>query len=190
MCRNLFLGLFLGCSSVFGATLTSCIGEDDPIVVKDVVGVGDRVPAFSVTLSDGRVFDSQSNDSTLKIIVFFDTECKDCQQFLPELQVVVDTLRKHNNQWQGVSVQYCAIAREQSTEAVQAYWEEKGFSIPFVAQGNRELYHKFARAVVPRVYVVGRDGRIVMKYDDNPVPTRRDLGYALNAALIDWSDVK
>lgn len=170
--------------------MLSCIGEDEPIVVKDVVDVGDRVPAFSVTLSDGSVFDSQTGDSTLKIIAFFDTECKDCQSFLPELQVVVDALRKKNNRWHGVSVQYCAIAREQTAAVVQAYWKENGLSIPFVAQGNRELYHKFARSVVPRVYVVGRNGRIVMKFDDNPVPTRHDLGYALNAATIDWSSVQ
>lgn len=165
------------------ASVVSCIGEDEPNQPVEVVQVGDRVPEFEVLLSDGRRFSTKTLGEGVKIIVFFDTGCSDCQAFLPEYQAFVDELRLQDDKMEGVSVQYCALARDESMASVKDYWVKHGLTLPYYASGSRNLYHRFARAVVPRVYVVNSRGVVRAKLTDNPVPTREVLRQAVKAAV-------
>lgn len=171
--------LFVACASV-----VSCVGEDEPNQPVELVQVGDKVPDFEVLLSDGSLFSSNSSGDGVKIIAFFDTECGDCQKFLPEYQSFVDELRAKGNKLDGALVCYCALARDESVASVEEYWRKHDFTLPFYASGNRVLYHRFARAVVPRVYVVNSRGVIMAKFTDNPVPTRDVLRREVKAAAL------
>ena len=84
------------------ASVVSCIGEDEPNQPVEVVQVGDKVPEFEVLLSDGRRFSTKTLGEGVKIIVFFDTGCSDCQAFLPEYQAFVDELRLQDDKMEGV----------------------------------------------------------------------------------------
>ena len=82
--KNLLNSLFviLLCS-VAGICVVSCIGENESSQQVELVQVGDRVPGFEVLLSDGSTFSTRTLSDDVKVIVFFDTECADCQKFLP-----------------------------------------------------------------------------------------------------------
>lgn len=71
--------------------LVACVvDEHEDKAVPDessIVRVGDRLPVFSVEVTDGSehsVFNSNSLEGTT-VIVFFNTSCQDCQRELPEL---------------------------------------------------------------------------------------------------------
>jgi hypothetical protein len=170
--------MFLG---ILGSLLgfSSCIGEDLPTEQKEVVSVGDRVPDFEVMLSDGSRFSSRSGNGEIKMIAFFDTDCSDCQRFLPELQQLFGEVRREGGRIDKVSVKFCVAAREQTSAQVQHYWNLHSFTMPYYAPANRSLYHQFARVTVPRVYLVNPEGVIVAAFADQPIPTYEVLRRAI-----------
>lgn len=165
-----------------GGALQSCIGEKERVESSASIGVGDSVPKFDIRLSDGSLFQSRADRHSVKVVVFFDTECSDCQRFLPELQKLVTKVRSQENRIDGVAVRCCAIAREQTTAEVADYWKVNGFDIPYYAPGNRTLYHRFAQKTIPRVYVVDPKGVVTAIFTDSPEPTYDKLLRAIRKA--------
>ena len=183
--KNLLNSLFviLLCF-VAGICVVSCIGEEGSSQQVELVQVGDRVPEFEVSLSDGRTFSTRTLSDDVKVIAFFDTKCTDCQRFLPVYQSFVDELRVQDGKMEGVPVRCCALARDESAVTVGTYWNKYDLTLPYYASGNRALYHHFARAVVPRVYVVNSRGVVTAKLTDNPVPTLEVLRRVVKAAAL------
>ena len=146
-----FLSTFMMFLGILGSLLgfSSCIGEDLPTEQKEVVSVGDRVPDFEVMLSDGSRFSSRSGNGEIKVIAFFDTDCSDCQRFLPELQQLFEEVRREGGRIDKVSVKFCVTAREQTSAQVQHY------------------------------YLVNPQGVIVAAFADQPIPTYEVLHRAI-----------
>ncbi len=167
---------------MMGGALQSCIGEKERVESSASIGVGDSVPKFDIRLSDGSLFQSRADRHSVKVVVFFDTECSDCQRFLPELQKLVTRVRSQENRIDGVAVRCCAIAREQKTTEVADYWKAKGLDVPYYAPGNRTLYHRFAQRTIPRVYVIIPKGIVTAIFTDSPVPTYDKLLLAIRKA--------
>lgn len=164
--------------------VVGCIGENEPSQQVELVQVGDRVPEFEVLLSDGRTFSTGTLGDDVKVIAFFDTKCPDCQRFLPVYQSFVDELRVQDGKMEDVLVRCCALARDESAVTVRTYWDKYDLTLPYYASGNRALYHRFARAVVPRVYIVNSRGVVTAKLTDNPVPTLEVLRRVAKAAAL------
>lgn len=167
---------------MMGGALQSCIGEKERVESSASIGVGDSVPKFDIRLSDGSLFQSRADRHSVKVVVFFDTECSDCQRFLPEFQKLVTKVRSQENRIDGVAVRCCAIAREQTTAEVADYWKANGFDMPYYAPGNRTLYHRFAQKTIPRVYVVDPKGIVAAVFTDSPAPTYEKLMRAIRMA--------
>jgi peroxiredoxin len=148
-----FMLLYLtvvGCSSV--------VDEADNTVER--VHVGDRVPLFSVTVSEGeqvRTF-STAQLTGETVIVFFHTSCSDCQRDLPLLN---DYYLQHKDD---KGFRMVAISREEGAESVAAFWEAKHLQIPYFAQTDRRIYNLFATSIIPRIYFVSAQG-IVTRID-------------------------
>lgn len=176
--------LFFGVVVMVGSALQSCIGEKERVESSASINVGDSVPKFDIQLSDGGLFHSRDDGHTVKVVVFFDTECSDCQQFLPVFQKLVTKLRSQENSLDGVAVRCYAIAREQKTTEVADYWKAKGLDVPYYAPGNRVLYHQFAQRTIPRVYVVNPKGVVTAVFTDSPVPTYDKLLLAIRKATV------
>ena len=102
----------------------ACIADDAPSGEVHVQ-VGDPLPAFSVTLSDGSAFSTTATDGTVRLIMFFDTSCPDCRATLPRVQQLYDNLR-------GESVSMAFISREEDDASVAAYWEQEGLTLPYM----------------------------------------------------------
>jgi len=121
-----------------------------------IIRVGDRLPAFSVEVVDGdsiRTFSSQRLTGTT-VIAFFHTACSDCSRELPELNAYY--LRHRSDP----GFQLVAIAREETRESIDAFWQQHALSIPFSPQADRSVYSLFATLFIPRVYICDSTGKV------------------------------
>lgn len=141
--------------------LVACVvDEHEDKAVPDessIVRVGDRLPVFSVEVTDGSehsVFNSNSLEGTT-VIVFFNTSCQDCQRELPELNAYY--LRHCQDQ----GFRMVAIAREESEESIASYWQQQNLSIPYSPQEDRKVYSLFATQYIPRVYFCSGQGVVL-----------------------------
>ena len=150
----------------------SCV-FDDPEKNVDLQ-VGDNVPNFTVLLSDGTAVSSSEMNDGVALIMFFHTGCKDCQNTLPEVQKIYDEYKDQ--------ISVLLISREQAYDEVQAYWQEKGYTLPYSPQQDRVIYNLFATSRVPRVYVC-KDGKITSCYKDDPILSYDDLKADIQAQL-------
>ena len=154
-------------------SLTSCIKEKQ---TGADLSVGDRIPDFTVEVSDGTTLTGDLLREGVSLIMFFTTECPDCQETLP----VVQTLY---NEYIGQGVKFALISREQSEDSISSYWLSQGFTMPYSAQSDRAVYELFARSRVPRVYIC-RDGVIKYIFTDQPAnPTYEVLRTVLEEML-------
>ena len=141
---------WVGCSSVV----------DDDTQVVERVHVGDRVPSFSVTMTDGgeeRTF-STSQLTGETVIVFFNTWCPDCQRELPRLN------QYYLQHMDDKGFQMVAISRGEGKDVVARFWSEHELLIPYAAQEDTSIYELFASGIIPRVYFVSAQG-IVTRID-------------------------
>lgn len=130
--------------------LTSCLGQ----VMGEHVRVGQRVPSFSIELSDGDSVNNNVLEGKPCVIVFFNTSCGDCQRELVELQRVYDEFRDRAT--------FLCIGRNEEPRAVASFWKNHSLSIPYSAQTDRSVFDMFASTGIPRVYVA--DGRGVVRH--------------------------
>ena len=148
----------LACLLLWGC---SSIHEDDEVVER--IAVGDRVPVFSV----GVVANGQSTTFSTNrlygetVIVFFSTQCKDCQRELPELN---EYYLKHKDD---EGFQMVAISRAEGEQSVADFWSANNLQIPYSAQEDRKIYDLFASSVIPRVYFVSSSGIITKVLIEN-----------------------
>lgn len=130
------------------------------------VGIGEVIPAFTVTTMDGATVSTATLLGKPSVIVFFDTTCPDCHRQLPEIEEVWRELEG--------SINAIAIAREQGSDPVRDYWSGNGLTMPVAAPGNRETFNLFDRGSksgVPQVYVTDKEGRVTLYGNDKSILT-------------------
>lgn len=132
-------------------------------------GVGDPLPEFALTLSDGTVLTAAHLKETRVMLTFFHTECPDCRRELP---VVDEFKRRHPER------EVYAVSRGEGRESVAAYWLANGLSLPYSPQDDRRIYDMFADSGIPYT-VVSRSGTITAVFTDKDMPTVEDLEKAM-----------
>ena len=139
--------------------LTGCSMSDEEETVERVT-VGDRVPAFTVSVTDGSsqwTFDSNKLQGET-VIVFFNTTCGDCRRDLPLLETYY---QQHKDE---PGFQMIAISREEEDASIAKFWKENNLTIPYSAQKDRRVYSLFATSIIPRIYFCTKEG-IVTRID-------------------------
>lgn len=126
--------------------------QDD---IESYTRVGDRVPAFTITDLSGREIDTASLKGKVLLVNFWATWCPPCRVEMPRLEKEVWRKYKDSN------FVMVAIAREQSEQEIAEFQKESGFTFPFAADPEREVYKLFGNGGIPRSYVVGADGKIL-----------------------------
>ena len=138
---------------LFGCLFSSCIRDEVP-AGHDRVEPGDTLPDFSVVLNDGSELTTQSLKGKVVVLIFFHTECPDCQKELPVIQQLYE---------------------EYATNEEVAIYAISRLTFHYSAQDDRRVYELFSTSGIPRVYVCRRDGTIVSMYSDNPIATYSQL---------------
>ena len=145
-------------------TSVSCIFEKpDP---EFELKVGDRIPDFTVQMSDGTVVASSQLREGAALIMFFHTSCPDCQNTLPSVQKIYDEYKDE--------MAFVLMSREQEKGEIESFWKERGYTMPYSPQKDRKIYNLFATSRVPRVYIC-KDGKIASCYTDDPIPRYEEL---------------
>ncbi len=168
-CTDMKMNVLVGAAVVL-MMMTGCI--KDQRTGADLK-VGERLPDFEVVMNDGTVVSDESLKGSVSVVMFFHTTCPDCQETLPVMQRIYDEFGREG-------VKFAVISRGESGEVIEAYWRKSGLKMPYSAQEDRSAYEKFAKTLIPRVYVNDRDGIIRYIYTDNPVPEYDDLKSALD----------
>ena len=156
--------------------LTACIRED---FVYGEAGIlpGDRLPEFRVELNDGSSLTTSDLKGKVSVLVFFHTECPDCQEEFPVIQRLYDTYQEEDS-----VVVYC-ISREQPADEIEAYWQAHGLTLPYSAQEDRNIYSLFSEQGIPRVYVSTPDLEVYSTYTDDPIASFNQLTADIEACL-------
>ena len=124
------------------------------------LGVGDRLPEFTIVMSTGDTLSTASLAGHTSVITFFSTACEDCRRELPRLQLAME---QHPN------VMFICIARQESDSTIAEFWRSHGLTLPYSPQPDRAIYSLFAESVIPRIYVTGPDLVIRETYDANDI---------------------
>lgn len=153
--------------AIAAVVLSSCV--TDEVEEPWSVGPGDECPRFDIVLDDGSRVSTVDLAGRRTMIVFFNTGCEDCRRELPVIQSVADRLG------QDTAIPYIiCVSRAEGSAAVGGYWAENGLTLPYSAQDDNAVYHRFASSVIPRVYIIGADLRIVAAYAER-LPSADEL---------------
>ena len=149
----------------FFISSASCITDEEP---DNSAGLteGDKLPEFTVEMSDGNVVSSSDFSGRRAVIVFFNTDCRDCQRGLPRLQQVYERTSENVN--------WIAIARDENNETISKFWTEKKLTIPYSPQTDRHIYNLFASAGIPRLYLT-ENAVITHVFDPKNMPVAEAL---------------
>jgi len=145
MKKLLFAGLFLSLA-LFGKAQEE----------GDIIKTGDTMPAFTIVSDNGAELKSASMQGKVILLTFFATWCPPCQKELAAIQETLWPKYKNN-----ANFMMLVVGREHSDEELAKYNEKKGFEFPLYPDKDRAIYGKFAKSLIPRVYLVGKDGKVI-----------------------------
>jgi peroxiredoxin len=131
----------------------------------DIVKAGDMMPAFTIVSDNGVELKSSSVQGKVVVLTFFATWCPPCQKELAAIQETLWPKYKDN-----AGFRLLVVGREHSDAELAAYNEKKGFDFPLYPDKDRAVYGKFAKSLIPRVYLIGKDGKVILAgtgYNEN-----------------------
>ncbi len=155
--------------------LTACQNDESNYSRSSIVNVGDEMPAFTLTGTDGETLTSASLSGQVYLLNFFDTGCKDCQKEFPILQQVYENYKGR--------VIVVNVPRSQALSEVEAYWKEHDLTMPYYKANDSQLYYKFANSGIPRTYIVDRLGKVQALFTDSPVAAYEDIDNQLKGLV-------
>jgi len=123
----------------------------------------------------------KNNPDKLIILDFFATWCGPCLLELPHIQKLWDDNRE-NDDFVLIAI---AIGREDTNESVTAFQSKHGYTFPMASDPQRASYSLFAAELIPRTYLVSRDGTICFTstgfYEEESARLQRELAKQLRS---------
>ena len=119
---------------------------------------GDNAPLFTATTLDGKEISIEQLKGKVILINYFATWCGPCMKEMPLLESEIYKKITDDD-----FVLVC-IGREHTAEELVKFKEEKGFDLPMAPDPKREIYSKYAKMMIPRNFVIGRDGKVIYQH--------------------------
>ena len=138
------IALFIICLIV-----SNLIAQDEFSIAK----VGEQVPEFSITKSDGSVLNINDLKGKVVMINFFATWCGPCVMELPEVE------KEIYNKFKDENFVLLVIGRNHTYPELEKF---NTFSFPMYSDPNRQIFDMFAKQSIPRNYLIDKDGKIVI----------------------------
>ena len=159
---------------LFGLVVfSSCISDDSDTETQGAnLIVGDTLPTFQVTMNDGSTIRTSDLLGGVSVVVLFSVDCGDCRVELPEVQRLWDLQ---------LGVPIVLIARENTEEAIQSFWQQAQLTMPYSPQSDRKVYSLFASSRIPRIYICDDQGVIRFSHADDAMPTAEQMADEIKA---------
>lgn len=122
----------------------------------DLVKVGDTMPDFTIVRDNGERIASSQLKGKVILINFFATWCPPCQKELAAVQATLWPRYKDNPDFH-----LLVIGRQHNDVELAEYNKKKGFTFPLYPDKNRAIFAAFARNLIPRCYLIDKEGKVV-----------------------------
>ena len=130
---------------------------NDDYTKKTLVKVGEKAPNFECKTLSGENFTLSEQKEKVVVITFFATWCPHCLKELPQIEDKIYNEFKNNSDFKLI-----VIGRKHDVAELEKFKEKKNFALPFAPDPKGEIYAKYAEKYIPRVFVVGKDGNIIL----------------------------
>ena len=151
---NLHRSLLLGTAFLVASLALAAATTDDDLAKTTLTKVGDPAPAFAGTAITGEGFTLDQLKGKVVVLSLFATWCPPCNAELPRVEKEL---------WQafrGRGLVVLAAAREEGADKLRPFAAKLGLTFPLVPDPERKIFSLFATTYIPRLYVIGADGRI------------------------------
>lgn len=121
-----------------------------------LVGAGETAPGFTVELTDGSRLSLEELRGKVVLLNFWATWCPPCRAELARVQhEIID-------RFAGRDFVFLPVSRGESREAVAAFREKTGYAFPMGLDPDRTIFDRYAPTTIPRNYLIGRDGKVLV----------------------------
>lgn len=160
----------------------SCVKESEGNILK----TGDTIPSFTVDGPWG-TFSSTAFAGNGGVLVFFASYCSTCQAVMPEIERIWESSRE------GSLFTVAALSRQnvygEDEQSVADYWARAGYSIPYYLDIDGDIYYRFAKETIPRVYVINKDRKITYMSVGDSTLKAEEIAKAIEQALGTYPDI-
>lgn len=122
----------------------------------DIVKKGQTVPTFAFKNDQNQWVQSSELQGKVVLVTFFATWCVPCREELPLVEESIWDKYKDNQNFK-----LLAFGRGNSVDEVNKMKADNLLDIPMMADESKKVYGKFANSVVPRNYIIDKNGTIV-----------------------------
>lgn len=110
-------------------------------------------PDFTVQLIDGGERRLSELRGEVVMLMFFSSECPDCQAQFTELARLIKEEKPN--------FRLLAISREETLEATMAFRDKYSFPYEVGIDPDKSIYSLYASMYVPRTFLIDRTGKVV-----------------------------
>ena len=148
--KNWFI-LLLFSFSLFSCGLKTRVKQELTTKVK----IGESAPNFSFTDKDGRKQQLSDLKGKVVFINFFATYCGICMTEMPRIQKDLFEQYKNDSDFVVLAV------GQNSLQDLIAFKERKKLEFPIIPDENGIIYNLYASDLVPRNFVVDKEGKLI-----------------------------
>jgi peroxiredoxin len=146
--------LFLAIALLSASLAPPAAVANDEVAKSTLTKAGDLAPAFAGTALTGESVSLDQLKGRVIVLSLFATWCGPCNVELPRVE------RELWQPFRGRGLAVLAIAREEGAEKLRPFAAKLGLTFPLLPDPDRKIFSRFATGYIPRLYIIGADGRI------------------------------
>ena len=145
-------------SNAFAQTLNNIPDQDIPADYGYIAKIGDKIPDFTMTLTNGKKVFSKDWNGKVVMLQFTASWCGVCRKEIPFIERDIWLKNKRNPKFL-----LFGVDRDEPLEKVKSYQKEMKITYPVAIDPNADIFGIFAdkKAGVTRNVIIDQNGKIV-----------------------------